>query len=62
MASMGGDQRQRMEAAAEDMFPEGLRVLAVDDDRVCLKILEALLRSCKYQRESLDPFTSLHCP
>uniref|UniRef100_A0A453T3X6 Response regulatory domain-containing protein n=2 Tax=Aegilops tauschii subsp. strangulata TaxID=200361 RepID=A0A453T3X6_AEGTS len=49
MAAMGGNQRQTMEDAAEDKFPEGLRVLAVDDDRVCLKVLEVLLRHCKYQ-------------
>ncbi|KAK6942262.1 SANT/Myb domain [Dillenia turbinata] len=30
------------------MFPEGLRVLVVDDDNTCLKLLEALLRKCKY--------------
>ncbi|XBI04183.1 hypothetical protein VPH35_132517 [Triticum aestivum] len=48
MAAMGGDQRQMMEDAAEDKFPEGLRVLAVDDDCVCLKVLENLLRGCKY--------------
>ncbi|XP_044429536.1 two-component response regulator ORR25-like [Triticum aestivum] len=46
---MGGDRRQMMEDAAEDKFPEGLRVLVVDDDRVCLMVLEALLRCCKYQ-------------
>ena len=55
---MGGDRRQMMEDAAEDKFPEGLRILVVDDDRVCLTVLEALLRRCKYQRESLDPSTS----
>uniref|UniRef100_A0A453T5G9 Response regulatory domain-containing protein n=1 Tax=Aegilops tauschii subsp. strangulata TaxID=200361 RepID=A0A453T5G9_AEGTS len=54
MASMGGDPRQMMEDAAEDKFPEGLRVLAVDDDSVCLKVLEDLLRGCKYHRESLE--------
>ena len=58
MATMGGDRRQMMEDAAEDKFPEGLRNLVVDDDRVCLKVLEARLRRCKYQRESLDPSTS----
>ncbi|KAK6944384.1 SANT/Myb domain [Dillenia turbinata] len=31
------------------MFPEGLRVLVVDDDNTCLKLLEALLRKCKYR-------------
>ncbi|VAI93671.1 unnamed protein product [Triticum turgidum subsp. durum] len=48
MAAMGGDERQRMEAPAGDKFPEGLRVLAVDDDSVCLKVLEIVLRCCKY--------------
>ncbi|OQU78916.1 hypothetical protein SORBI_3008G071200 [Sorghum bicolor] len=31
-----------------DTFPAGLRVLAVDDDRVCLKILERQLKYCNY--------------
>ena len=54
MAAMGGDQRHMMEGAAEDKIPEGLRVLAVDDDCVCLKVLENLLRGCRYHRESLE--------
>lgn len=29
-------------------FPVGMRVLAVDDDPLCLKLLEALLRRCQY--------------
>ncbi|KAL8502554.1 hypothetical protein ACS0TY_021623 [Phlomoides rotata] len=29
-------------------FPVGLRVLAVDDDQTCLKLLETLLRRCQY--------------
>jgi hypothetical protein len=58
MAAMGGDKRQMIEDAVEDKFPEGLRVLAVDDDCVCLKVLEVLLGRCKYQRESLDLSTS----
>ncbi|GAU18349.1 hypothetical protein TSUD_202380 [Trifolium subterraneum] len=32
-----------------DDFPVGMRVLAVDDDRTCLKLLESLLRKCKYK-------------
>ncbi|XBI41592.1 hypothetical protein VPH35_126042 [Triticum aestivum] len=52
MAAMGGDQRPMMEGAAEDKFPDGLRVLAVDDDCVCLKVLDNLLHGCKY-----DPTT-----
>ena len=51
---MGGDRRQMMEDAAEDKFPKGLRVLAVDDDCVCLNVLENLLRGCKYHGESLE--------
>ncbi|KAM0930444.1 hypothetical protein ACQ4PT_001121 [Festuca glaucescens] len=46
-----GDRRHGKEPAAveEDNFPEGLRVLAVDDDLVCLRVLEAVLRQCKYK-------------
>ncbi|XP_073223160.1 two-component response regulator ARR10 isoform X2 [Cicer arietinum] len=32
----------------KDQFPIGMRVLAVDDDRTCLKILERLLQRCQY--------------
>lgn len=32
-----------------DRFPVGMRVLAVDDDPTCLKLLENLLRKCQYQ-------------
>ncbi|XP_047312729.1 two-component response regulator ARR12-like [Impatiens glandulifera] len=32
-----------------DKFPVGMRVLAVDDDPTCLKLLETLLRKCRYQ-------------
>ncbi|KAL4328599.1 two-component response regulator ARR12 isoform X1 [Arachis ipaensis] len=32
-----------------DRFPVGMRVLAVDDDPTCLKVLENLLRKCQYQ-------------
>ncbi|KAK4429733.1 Two-component response regulator ORR26 [Sesamum alatum] len=42
-------------------FPEGLRVLVVDDDLTCLKILEKMLKKCNYKvttcnltREALD--------
>ncbi|EOA26751.1 hypothetical protein CARUB_v10022837mg [Capsella rubella] len=33
---------------ALDQFPIGMRVLAVDDDQTCLRILESLLRHCQY--------------
>ncbi|VFQ65131.1 unnamed protein product [Cuscuta campestris] len=32
-----------------DNFPAGLRVLVVDDDPTCLKILERMLRTCLYE-------------
>ena len=41
-----------------DQFPVGMRVLAVDDDPVCLKVLEVLLRRCQYHGQSL---LALHC-
>ncbi|XP_028073240.1 two-component response regulator ORR23-like isoform X3 [Camellia sinensis] len=31
-----------------DRFPMGMRVLAVDDDPICLRVLETLLRKCQY--------------
>ncbi|KAG9160595.1 hypothetical protein Leryth_027398 [Lithospermum erythrorhizon] len=32
-----------------DQFPVGLRVLVVDDDPTCLRILDKMLRNCLYQ-------------
>ncbi|KAK6122601.1 hypothetical protein DH2020_043658 [Rehmannia glutinosa] len=32
-----------------DQFPAGLRVLVVDDDPTCLRILEEMLRICLYE-------------
>ncbi|XP_047337930.1 two-component response regulator ARR2 isoform X2 [Impatiens glandulifera] len=32
-----------------DQFPAGLRVLVVDDDPTCLRILEQMLRTCHYE-------------
>lgn len=40
-----------VEDGGNDRFPVGMRVLAVDDDPTCLKVLENLLRSCQYQGE-----------
>ncbi|XP_020222711.1 two-component response regulator ORR24 isoform X1 [Cajanus cajan] len=37
------------EDGGNDPFPVGMRVLAVDDDPICLKVLENLLRKCQYQ-------------
>ncbi|KAE8687653.1 Alpha/beta-Hydrolases superfamily protein [Hibiscus syriacus] len=43
---MGGSGR---EDGGKHRFPAGMRVLAVDDDPICLKVLENLLRKCRYQ-------------
>ncbi|RWW45811.1 hypothetical protein BHE74_00048319 [Ensete ventricosum] len=48
-------------------FPAGLRVLLVDDDATCLKIIDMMLRKCHYDgticlricRLPLKPFPSL---
>ncbi|KAJ0030577.1 hypothetical protein Pint_14534 [Pistacia integerrima] len=37
------------EDGGEDKFPIGMRVLAVDDDPICLKVIETLLQKCQYQ-------------
>ncbi|KAG9456270.1 hypothetical protein H6P81_000778 [Aristolochia fimbriata] len=37
-----------VEDGSRDNFPVGMRVLAVDDDPTCLKLLESLLRRCDY--------------
>lgn len=44
------NQRGHMgdEDSGNDPFPVGMRVLAVDDDPLCLKVLESLLRRCQY--------------
>ncbi|XP_007011983.2 PREDICTED: two-component response regulator ARR18 [Theobroma cacao] len=42
---MGGSNG---EDGGKDWFPLGMRVLAVDDDPICLKVLENLLRKCQY--------------
>ncbi|EOA16400.1 hypothetical protein CARUB_v10004554mg [Capsella rubella] len=36
------------EIEALDQFPVGMRVLAVDDDQTCLRILQTLLHRCQY--------------
>ena len=40
------------ELVVSDQFPAGLRVLVVDDDVTCLRILEQMLRRCTYHGES----------
>lgn len=39
--------------AGGEQFPVGMRVLVVDDDVTCLKILEHMLQRCRYRGEFL---------
>ncbi|KZV27414.1 hypothetical protein F511_02523 [Dorcoceras hygrometricum] len=41
-------EETKSENKDHDKFPVGLRVLAVDDDPMCLKLLDTLLRKCQY--------------
>lgn len=45
---MRPEERTGVVARGRDQFPVGMRVLAVDDDPVCLKVLETLLLHCQY--------------
>ncbi|KAM3194803.1 hypothetical protein ACQJBY_071073 [Aegilops geniculata] len=47
-ARKGLMEMERERERERDQFPVGMRVLAVDDDPVCLKVLEVLLRRCQY--------------
>ncbi|XP_058076260.1 two-component response regulator ARR2-like isoform X2 [Magnolia sinica] len=40
---------RRVGDGVSDQFPAGLRVLVVDDDPTCLRILEKMLRTCLYE-------------
>ena len=35
-----------------EQFPVGLKVLVVDDDIICLRILEQMLRKCMYMGQN----------
>lgn len=37
------------DGVVSDDFPAGLRVLVVDDDPTCLRILEKMLKKCRYE-------------
>ncbi|CAH2077306.1 unnamed protein product [Thlaspi arvense] len=44
----------KQDFGAVDQFPVGMRVLAVDDDQTCLRILETLLHRCQYHVTTTD--------
>ncbi|KAH9304985.1 hypothetical protein KI387_009389, partial [Taxus chinensis] len=44
----GNSERVMNEEELNDNFPVGMRVLVVDDDPICLLLLEKLLKRCQY--------------
>jgi CheY-like chemotaxis protein len=46
---MAVDDQRGGNSVNEKKFPVGMRILAVDDDPICLKVLENLLRKCQYE-------------
>ena len=48
---MSGAAASATMAEPEDKpkFPAGLRVLVVDDDPLCLRIVDKMLRRCQYE-------------
>ncbi|XP_050232553.1 two-component response regulator ORR21 [Mercurialis annua] len=44
----GAVSSSNADVAVTNQFPVGLRVLVVDDDTTCLRILEQMLRRCRY--------------
>lgn len=34
---------------SSEFDPEGLKVLVVDDDLMCLRVVQAMLRRCRYE-------------
>ncbi|XP_043711383.1 two-component response regulator ARR2-like isoform X2 [Telopea speciosissima] len=49
MSSASSTATRKVGDRVPDQFPAGLRVLVVDDDPTCLKILEKMLRNCLYE-------------
>lgn len=51
---MSVKEEERKDSTDED-FPAGLKVLLVDDDPLCLKVIGQMLKCCKYEGELADP-------
>lgn len=56
--SGSGSLSSKPATGVSDQFPVGLRVLVVDDDVTCLKILEQMLRRCSYHVTTCSQATS----
>ena len=49
MASTMMDSKTESSAINWDNFPAGLRVMVVDDDELCLKLVQTMLQKCNYE-------------
>ncbi|XP_029119216.1 two-component response regulator ORR21 isoform X2 [Elaeis guineensis] len=59
MGSVYGGSSSKVNKPMPKDFPMGLRVLVVDDDTTCLKVLERMLLECHYNVMSADMRTSI---
>ena len=48
-AHMSGRASTAGDRAREGNFPAGLRVIVVDDDPLCLRVVERMLQRCSYR-------------
>ena len=48
----GAPQPMGSGSANWESFPSGLRIMVVDDDPLCLKVVEQMLKRCDYRGES----------
>lgn len=53
----GGAVGQVVGLASRGNFPEGLRVVVVDDDPLCLRVVERMLIRCSYKGTHCE----IHC-
>lgn len=54
IADHASKQNMGPENGSDNEFPAGLRVLVVDDDRICLLILDRMLRQCLYKVKTCE--------
>jgi hypothetical protein len=60
MHNMVRAQNHHKDVGSVDKFPPGLRVLIVDEDPICLMILERMLHQCSYTGFASMPILTFH--
>ncbi|KAL2941359.1 Two-component response regulator ORR21 [Bienertia sinuspersici] len=56
MASSNKSKQQSGTNNNDSEFPDGMKVLVVDQSPVCLKLITTLLRKCRYQATEMNNF------